>query len=96
MQDECKLGLVHKWQATSLDRTGRKSGSPFPSGMAVCACIFMAVQCPDASSLWDLPLDGGLTPSDVAAQSSRVMAWKGPEAVAAGGASSCLLNEAAK
>eukprot|EP00891_Asterochloris_glomerata_P007587 jgi/Astpho2/7587/Aster-02492 len=35
MQDECKLGLVHRWQASPNHRITLSSGSPFPSGRAV-------------------------------------------------------------
>ena len=79
VQDECKLGLVHRWQAAPNQRVYHKSGSPFPSGMAVCACNSLAVQCPEAAGLWDLPSNGGLTPHDVAVQSNKVMAWMGPD-----------------
>ena len=76
----CKLGLVHRWQAPQNSRTGKNADSPFPSGMAVCACNSLAVQCPEAAAnLWDCTLKGGLTPSDVAVQSNKVMAWKGPD-----------------
>ena len=79
VQDECKLGLVHRWQATPLSRGYSNSGSPFPSGKAVCACNSLAVQCPEAADLWDFSLNGGLTPSDVAVQSHKVVAWKFPD-----------------
>ena len=51
LQDECKLGLVHRWQAEPADRTASNSGSPFPNGRAVCACNSLAVQCPEAADL---------------------------------------------
>ena len=54
VQDECKLGLVHRWQASPNSRALGKAGSPFPSGHAVCACNSLAVQCPEAADLWDL------------------------------------------
>ena len=79
VQDECKLGLVHRWQAAPDKRSKMKTGSPFPSGHAVCACNSLAVQCPNAADLWDHGVDGGLTPSDVAVQSNEVVAWKGPD-----------------
>ena len=79
VQDECKLGLVHRWQASPDDRTGKNAGSPFPSGRAVCACNSLAVQCPEAAVLWDPVSNGELTPGDVAMQSNKVMAWKGPD-----------------
>ena len=53
LQHECKLGLVHRWQASPNVRSPKISGSPFPSGMAVCACNSLAVQCPEAADLWD-------------------------------------------
>ena len=77
--DECKLGLVHKWQASPSKRVYNGCGSPFPSGQAVCACNSLAVQCPEAATLWDFASGGGLTPSDVALQSNKVVAWKGPD-----------------
>ena len=77
--DECKLGLVHKWQAMPNHRVGMNAGSPFPYGMAVCACNSLAVQCPDAAALWDHQANGGVTPDNVTAQSSHVMYWKGPD-----------------
>ena len=76
-QDECKLGLVHRWQASPNDRIGNNAGSPFPSGKAVCACNSLAVQCPEASDLWDSVSNGELTPGDIAVQSHKVVAWKG-------------------
>ena len=79
MQDECKLGLVHRWQAAPKDRTGKNAGSPFPSGMAVCACNSLAVQCPEAAVLWDPVSNGKLTPGDVAMHSGKVRAWKDPD-----------------
>ena len=48
LQDECKLGLVHRWRAMPSMRVALKCGSPFPSGHAVCACNSLAVQCPEA------------------------------------------------
>ena len=74
--DECKLGLVHRWQASPDKRIGKGCGSPFPSGSSVCACNSLAVQCPEAAYLWDFASNGGLTPSDVAVQSHKVVAWK--------------------
>ena len=79
LQDECKLGLVHKWQAAPHSRVGLKSGSPFPSGKAVCACNSLAVQCPEAADLWDSHINGDLASGDVAVQSHEVVAWKGPD-----------------
>ena len=79
LQDECKLGLVHRWQAKASSRVYTDAGSPFPSGKAVCACNSLAVQCPEAADLWDLSLNGNLTPSTVAVQSNKVVAWKGPD-----------------
>ena len=78
MQDECKLALVHRWQATPAVRVYRGAGSPFPSGNAVCACNSLAVQCPEAAHLWDSHLNGNLTPGDVGVQSNKAVAWKGP------------------
>ena len=75
--NECKLGLMHKWQATPSHRVLRKQGSPFPSGKVVCACNSLAVQCPEAADLWDSHTNGDLTPGDVAVQSGKVVAWKG-------------------
>ena len=79
VQDECKLGLVHRWQARPSHRILLKQGSPFPSGMAVCACNSLAVQCPDAAGLWDFAANGALTPGDVAMWSRKPVAWKGPD-----------------
>ena len=45
MLDECKLRLVHRWQAAPHSRTGGKTGSLFPC----CMCLqALAVQCPEA------------------------------------------------
>ena len=78
LRDECKLGLVHTWKASPNQRMGMmNSGSPFPSGQAVCACNSLAVQCPEAANLWDLTSNGGLTPSDVTVMSNKVVVWKG-------------------
>ena len=79
VHDECKLGLVHRWQASPNDRITLSSGSPFPSGKAVCACNSLAVQCPEAADLWDSQNNGDLTPGGVAVQSVKVVAWKGPD-----------------
>ena len=79
VQDECKLGLLHRWQASPSDGIGEDNGSPFPSGKPVCACNSLAVQCPEAADLWDFTSNGGLTPSDVAVRSHKVVTWKGPD-----------------
>ena len=78
-RDECKLGLVHRWQAPPKGRIGKKSGSPFPSGHAVCACNSLAVQCPEAADLWDYGVNGDLTPHNVTSQSNQEMSWKSPD-----------------
>ena len=51
LRDECKLGLVHRWQAVTNHRALSTAGSP--SGMAVCACKSLALECPEAADLWD-------------------------------------------
>ncbi len=79
MQDKCKLGLVHKWQTSPNGRTGNDTGSPFPSGMAVCACKSLAVQCPEAVTLWDFLLSERLTPDHVTWQSCQEVCWKSPD-----------------
>ena len=76
VHDECRLGLVHKWQASPLMRVSRHSGSPFLSGNAVCACNSLAVQCPEAADLWHYGLNGALTPHDVTVQSMQVVFWQ--------------------
>ena len=78
VQDECKLGLVHRWQARLDHRVFSITGSPFPSGHSVCACNSLAVQCLEVAILWDYSSNGGLRPSEVAVQSNKVVAWKGP------------------
>ena len=78
VQDECKLGLVHRWQASPNNRIGFKSGSPFPSGMAVCACNCLAVQCPEAATLWDHQANEVLLPDNVTVQSYKVAFWRLP------------------
>ena len=75
-REECKLGLVHRWQAPPNKCVAMKSGSPFPSGMAVCACNSLAVQCPAAADLWDSCTNGDLTPGDVTVQSDKTVAWR--------------------
>ena len=79
LRDECKLGLVHRWQATPRTRTVLNSGSPFPSGKSVCACNSLAVQCPAAADLWDSHTNGDLTPGDIAVQSHKRVAWRTPD-----------------
>ena len=79
MHDECKLGLAHRWQATPSKRVYHNSGSPFPTGMAVCACNSLAVQCPGAADLWDSSSNGDLTPAAVTVQSCKVVAWECPD-----------------
>ena len=78
LRHECKLGLVHGWQASPDARIGSKSGSPFPSGQAVCACNSLAVQCPEAAGLWDHQANGGLTPDNITVGSAQVMCWSVP------------------
>ena len=78
-QYQCKLGLAHRWEATPLHRISLNSGSPFPSGKAVCACNSLSVQCPEAADLWDVSSNGDLTSSAVPVQSAKVVAWKSPE-----------------
>ena len=78
VHDECKLGLVHRWQA-QVKKRARGNGSPFPSGSSLCACNSLAVQCPEAADLWDPSSNGELTPSAVAVQSAKVVAWRGPD-----------------
>ena len=78
VQDECKLGLVHRWQAAPNSRLALNSGSPFPSGMAVCACNSLAVQCPEAANLWDHQANGSLTPDNITVQFVQVGCWKEP------------------
>ena len=78
-RDECKLGLVHRWQTPPKSRTGLNTGSPFPSGHAVCACNSLAVQCPEAADLWDYGLNGDLTPHNVTCLSHQEVCWKNPD-----------------
>ena len=78
-RDECKLGLVHRWQAKVEHRARLNHGSPFPPGQAVCACNSLAVQCQEAADLWDYYTNGDLTPGDIAVQSNKVVAWMGPD-----------------
>ena len=77
--DECKLGLVHRWQAMPIQRVHCITGSPFPFGRALCACNSLAVQCPEAADLWNSPLNGGLTPHQVTWQSNQKVFWKAPD-----------------
>ena len=79
LQDECKLGLVHRWQASPNHCTGLNCGSPFPSGKAVCACNSLAVQCPVAADLWDHQANGDLTPDNITAGSEQVVCWRAPD-----------------
>ena len=60
VQDECKLGVVHRWQA--VPNKQRMSGSPFPSGKAVCACKSLAVQCPKGCHVVEPPSKRGHDP----------------------------------
>eukprot|EP00891_Asterochloris_glomerata_P008782 jgi/Astpho2/8782/Aster-05338 len=46
-------------------------------------CNSLAVQCPDAADLWDPVSNGELNLSDVAMQSKKVVAWKGPDVLEA-------------
>ena len=75
--DECKLGLVHRWQAMPNARVYHKTGFPF--GRAVCACNSLAVQCPEAADLWDSLLNEGLTPHQVTWTSNQKVFWKAPD-----------------
>ena len=78
-QNECKLGLMHRWQARPPSRVNSKSGSPFPFGLAVCACNSLAVQCPEAAMLWDHQANGAMTPDSITVQSAQVVCWKAPD-----------------
>ena len=77
LRDECKLGLVHRWQAAASDHVKKMTGSPFPSGKGVHACNSLAVQCPEAAQFWDFLSNEGLTPNGVAVKSNKLVAWKG-------------------
>ena len=77
--DECKLGLVHRWQSMPDIRVYHVSGSPFPFGQAVCACNSLAVQCPEAADLWDSLLNEDLTPHQVTLQSHQKVFWRAPD-----------------
>ena len=79
VQDECKLGLVHRWQVSPNHRMTKDTGSPFPSGKAVCACNSLAVQCPEAAMLWDHQADGVRTPDNVTVSSFRIVCWRAPD-----------------
>ena len=79
VQDECKLGLVHRWRASPKARVGMKCGSPFPPGLAVCACNSLAVQCPEAAMLWDHQANGAVTPDGITVQSNQVVCWRAPD-----------------
>ena len=79
VQDECKLGLVHRWQASPNVRTGKNAGSPFPSGNAVCACNSLAVQCPEAAIMWDHQANGAMTPDNITVRSAVQAVWKTPQ-----------------
>ena len=79
VQDECKLGLVHRWQAPPQRRVRGNTGSPFPSGQAVCACNSLAVQCPKAADLWDHQANGGMTPENTTVLSAKTAWWKAPD-----------------
>ena len=48
-----KLSLVHSWQTSPNTplRIHHETGSPFPSGMAVCACKPLTMQSPEAANL---------------------------------------------
>ena len=72
VHDECKLGLVHRWQAPPYSSCVSGHDSPFPLGRAVCACNSLAVQCPEAADLWDHQVNGGMTPGNITVQSAHV------------------------
>lgn len=79
LRNECKLGLVHRWQAAPRARVALNANSPFPSGKAVCACNSLAVQCPEAAVFWDQQANKKLSTHDVAVQSNKITCWKGPD-----------------
>ena len=78
VQDECKLGLVHRWQASPNSRVKQSLGAPFPFGQAVCVCNSLAVQCPEAAGLWDQAC-GSLIPDNITVGSEQVMFWRAPD-----------------
>ena len=79
VQDECKLGLVHRWHALPSHRISLETGSSFPSGQAVCACNSLAVQCPEAAGLWDHQANESLTPDNIIVRSAQAMFWRAPD-----------------
>ena len=79
VQDECKLGLVQRWQAKPSRRVYQNAGSPFLRGLTVCTCNSLALQCPEAANLWDSPSNGSLNPHKVTWPSVQGVAWKAPD-----------------
>eukprot|EP00891_Asterochloris_glomerata_P006490 jgi/Astpho2/6490/fgenesh1_pg.00096_%23_21_t len=78
-REECRLGMLHKWQAPPYRRIAMNQGSPFPHGKAVCACNSLAVQCPEAAKLWDNTANGDRTPENVTVGSNEPMHWVQPD-----------------
>ena len=76
--DECRLGLPHRWQAPPYSRIYAMRGSPYPSGLAVCDCNSLALNCQDAAAFWN-PVLNPDTPHQVAVQSNKVMHWMTPD-----------------
>ena len=75
--DECRLGLPYRWQTRPLGRVCYNHASPFSPGQAVCDCNSLALDCKDASALWD-PVLNRDTLDQVAVGSSKVRHWRTP------------------
>ena len=78
-REECRLGMLHKWQAPPYRRIAMNQGSPFLHGKAVCACNSLAVQCPEAAQLWDSAANGERTPETVTLGSNELVHWVHPD-----------------
>jgi superfamily II DNA or RNA helicase len=76
---KCSNGSDHEWEATPGSRTGnRKTGCPHCHGQKVSFTNSFASLFPDVTAEWHPTKNGGLTPTDVVAGSTKKVWWKCP------------------
>ena len=72
--DQCPDGHLHSWEA-SVSRRTAGTGCPQCCGRKVCKHNCLATKAPKVAAQWDYEANG-ITPEDVAVQSSQVVGWR--------------------
>lgn len=72
---KCQKNDEHRWKGKINDRV-KSRGCPFCTGRRVCIDNSLATLFPHLAAQWDYDNNGGLTPSQVTAGSSREVYWK--------------------